>query len=283
MSFTHVTEDTFTLWQELTPFPAGETDAALRHMQAWFIEAIDADNVIWIGAVRVLRGAGTKRDPFLGWRLRSRRPFRPDPEPYRQLLASYYTPDHYGKLTPTYYKRSHEGKDAHVGMTGRASLAGAGRFRVHRLRDGDWIDYEAFKRTEHYRLYYEKAGIIDRMTIGFPVGPDAESFFLIDRYQDSGEQARPFSDHEAAVAGAAARGAPALHRRLMLSHGLLSGNKLLSPTERQILQGLLTGQTEKELAGALGLKPATLHKYVVALYARFGVQGRASLMALWLS
>lgn len=275
-------EETFALWQRLAEFPASETDAALRHLQEWFIQAIDADNVIWIGAVRVLRGAVAKRDPFLGWRLRARFALHPDPEPYRRQLAAYYTPDHYGKLTPTYYQRSHAGKEDHVGMTGRASLAGAGRFRVHRLRDPDWIDYAAFLRTDHYRLYYQEPGIIDRMTIGFPVGPDAESFFLIDRYQKSGISCRPFNDREAALAGTAARGAPTLHRRLMLGHGLLSGDKLLSPTERKILHGLLTGQTEKELATLMGLKPATLHKYVTALYSRFGVQGRAALMAVWL-
>lgn len=280
----HFTEEIFSLWQQLAEFPASETDAALRRMQEWLVQTIEASNVIWIGALRVLRGARAKEDPFFGWRVRARQPFLPDPEAYRQVLASYYTPDHYGKLTPTYYDRSHEGKDVHVGMTGRASLAGAGRFRVHRLRDRDWIDYAAFKRTAHYRLYYDQPGIVDRMTIGFPVSPDAESFLLIDRYRQSGAgRTRPFNDHEAALAGAAARGIPALHRRLLLGHGLLAGNKLLSPTERQILRGLLTDQTEKELATALDLKPATLHKYVVALYARFEVRSRAGLMALWLS
>jgi DNA-binding CsgD family transcriptional regulator len=278
-----VTEATFGLWQKLTQFPAGDVDAVLRCVQEWIAGAIDADNVIWIGAARVLRGAAAKNDPFLGWRLRARAPMHPDPEPYRRLQARYYASDHYGKLTATYYRRSHAEKLMHVGMTGRASLAGAGAFRVHRLRDGNFIDYAAFKRTEHYRLYYREPGIVDRMTIGFPVSASAESFFLIDRFRRAaGARQRPFTARDAAIAGGAVRGLPMLHRQLMLSHGLLAGDKLLSPVERQILKGLIGGDTEKRIAAFLGQKPATLHKYVTALYARLGVSSRAALVAHWL-
>lgn len=279
-----VTGETFALWQRLAEFPAGQTDAAMHHLQEWLAQAIDADNVIWIGTGRALRGAAAKHDPFLGWRLRVRRPLRPDPAPYRRQLAAYYTGDHYGKLTPTYYARSHEAKqEAHVGMTSRASMAGAGRFRAHRMRDRDFLDFAAFRRTLHYRLYYRDAGIVDRIWIGFPVSENNESFFLLDRIRRPGAAPRRhFSRREADLAGAAVRGAPELHRRLILSHGLLVGDKLLSPTERNILHCLLTGLSEKEIAARAGQKPATLHKYVTALFARFHVSSRAGLMSLWL-
>lgn len=274
----------FALWRRLAEFPASETDAALDHLMEWIAAAIDADNVIWIGAARVLPEEISRDDPFFGWRLRVRRPLRPDPEDYQKLLASYYNREHYGKLTPTYYDRPHEDKRAaHIGMTGQASLAGAGRFRVHRMRDG-WIDFKAFRRTLHYRLYYRDAGITDRMTIGFPVGDGLESFFLIDRFaRKDGSRRRNFSLHEATLAGTAVRGIPELHRRLFLGNGLSAGDKPLSPMERQILHGLLTGKAEKEIAESTGQKPATTHKYITSLYARFGVKGRAALMALWLS
>lgn len=274
-----VTEETFALWQRLTAFPAAEMEAAMRHLQEWIAGAIKADRVLWIGAVRALRGAAAQDDPFFGWRLRARQPLKPDTLSYRKLRTGYYGPDHYGKLTPSYYDRPHDHKrDTHVGMTGRASLAGAGRFRVHRLRDG-WIDFAAFKRTLHYKLYYRGEGIVDRMTIGFPVADGAESFLLIDR---QGPGRRPFTAREAALAGGAVRGVPELHRRLLLSHGLLVGEKPLSPTERHILRCLLTGLAEKEIAVRAGQKPATLHKYVTALYARYRVSSRAGFMSLWL-
>jgi len=273
----------FALWQRIAEFPAAEWEAALNDLMEWIAQAIDADNVIWIGAIRVQRGAAAKRDAFLGWRLRGRRPLRPDPEAYRQQLTAYYTSEHYGKLTPTYYQRSHEPKqEAHIGLTSRASMAGAGKFRVHRLRDG-WIDFEAFRRSLHYRLYYRDAGIRDRIWIGFPVTPDRESFFLIDRFQQrGGPRRRLFSLEEAAGVGDAVRGLPEFHRRLFLGSGLLAGDKPLSPMEQEILRGLLTARTEKQIAASTGQKPATLHKYVTTLYARFGVKSRAALMALWL-
>lgn len=277
-----VTDGTFELWQRLAEFPPGDVDSALRHLQQWIIEAVGADNAIWIGAVRVLHGTSAKKDPFFGWRLRARQAFNPDPDAYQRQYARYYAIDHYGRLTQEYYRRPHAEKLDHVGMTGRASLAGAGAFRVHRLRDPDFIDYAAFKRTEHYRLYFQEPGITDRMTIGCPVAPKVESFFLVDRWR-TGVRRRVFSARDAAIAGGALRGLPSLHRQLALSHGLLCGDKLLSPVERRILRGLIGGETEKAIALSLGQKPATLHKYVSALYAQLGVSSRAELAAYWLA
>jgi len=277
-----VTESTYALWHRLAAFRAADSEGALHHLMGWLAREIDADNVIWIGAVRALRGAEAKDDPFFGWRLRARETLRPDSEPYKRLLKDYYDGHHYGRLTPTYYARSHGEKLDHVGMTGRASLEGAGRFRVHRLRDG-WIDYAAFRRTLHYKLYYRDHGIVDRMTIGFPVNADAESFLLVDREKRVlGARRRPFNAREAAIAGGAVRGVPELHRRLLLDYGLLAGDKPLGPTERRIVHGLLSGRAEKAIALATGQSPTTLHKYVTALYKRFQVNGRPGLMALWL-
>jgi DNA-binding CsgD family transcriptional regulator len=278
-----VVEKTFALWERLARYPPGDVDGALRCLQEWIARTIDADNVIWIGAVRALRGAPARKDPFFGWRLRARMPLREESEHYRRILARYYATAHYGKLTPGYYRRSHAEQMDHVGMTGRASLAGAGAFRVHRLRDADFVDFDAFRRTPHYELYYRQPGIVDRMTIGFPVSAGTESFLLIDRVRKTeSARRRSFSARDAAIAGGAVRGVPSLHRQLVLSHGLLAGDKLLSPVERQILKALIAGDTEKRIAAALGQKPATLHKYVTALYARLGVGSRAALTAHWL-
>lgn len=276
---------TFALWDDLAAFTAGATDAQLRHTQRWLARALNADNVIWIGAVRVLRGARAKSDPFFGWRLRGRTVLRPEPAAYREQYRHYYASDHYGRLTRGYYERSHrdEVRLAHAGMSGTASLAGAGRFRAHRLRDADFLDFAAFKRTEHYRLYYRGPGIVDRVTVGFPVHADAESFFLIDRYRTraNGARGRPFAVRDVGIAAGALRGMRSLHRQLMMSHGLLAGDKLLSPVERQILFGLLRGRSERDIAAELGSKPATVHKYVGDLYARFRVSSRTELMAIW--
>jgi DNA-binding CsgD family transcriptional regulator len=276
-----VTEATYSLWQRLAAFPAAESDHALRYLKEWLARELAADNVTWIGAVRALRGAAANDDAFFGWRLRARRPLRPDSASYQQLLKNYYDPHHYGKRTPSYYACAQGDKTDHVGIAERASLAGAGRFRVHRLRDGS-IDFAAFRRTPHYRLYYRDHGIVDRMTIAFPVSADAESFLLLDRQDVDGKGRRPFTARDAALAGGAVRGAPELHRRMFLGHGLVASDKLLSPTERRVLHLLLTSRSEKQIAAATGQSCATLHKYVVALYKRFRVSGRAGLVSQWL-
>jgi DNA-binding CsgD family transcriptional regulator len=53
----------------------------------------------------------------------------------------------------------------------------------------------------------------------------------------------------------------------------------LSPRLRQTLGCLLEGDSEKQVAGRLGLSLPTAHQYVTALYKRFGVRSRAQLMA----
>lgn len=272
---------TFDFWRTMAEFRAGEMDAALKFLQEWVAKRVKADNVIWIGGVRALRGAKAKVDPFLGWRLRARVALRPDPEPYRKQLAEYFDKEHYGKLTPTYYDRSHQPQDEnHVGMDSRASMSGCGRFRVGHIRNRNFLDFEAFKKTAHYRRYYEEGGIADRFMVGFPVTKDHESLWMVDRFQARGGV--PFTTHETQVIGDALRGLPLFHRQLLLGNGLLMGDKPLSPIERDIVQGLLSGKTEKEIAVALGRKPATLHKYVTSVYIRYGVKSRPALMAMWL-
>ena len=53
----------------------------------------------------------------------------------------------------------------------------------------------------------------------------------------------------------------------------------LTERERQTLDRLLAGCSEKEAADALGLSPNTVHVYVRALYRRYGVSSRGELMA----
>ncbi len=270
-----------TLWDEMAGFPAGEMDAALRHLMEWFAREVGADNVIWLGAVRVLREAQAKGDPFSGWRLRVRRTLVPDSEAYQKVIAAYYSNEHYGKLTSSYYQ-AHKGQQSNVhgGITGHVMMARAGKFRIYLLRDG-WINFAEFQKSEHYQLYYRDQGVTDRMWIGFPLNADTESIFLVDRVR-AGRRAQRFTKREAALAGLAVRGLREFHRRTLLYHGLLLGEKPFGSLERQIIQGLLTSRTEKEIAAATGQKLSTMHKYVTSIYTQFRVQGRAALMALWL-
>jgi DNA-binding CsgD family transcriptional regulator len=53
----------------------------------------------------------------------------------------------------------------------------------------------------------------------------------------------------------------------------------LSPRLRQTLACLIDGDSEKQVAGRLGLSPTTVHQYVTMLYRRFGVRSRGQLLA----
>jgi DNA-binding CsgD family transcriptional regulator len=68
----------------------------------------------------------------------------------------------------------------------------------------------------------------------------------------------------------------------MLHHGLLIAKAPLTPTERRLLNLLLTERVEKEIACDLDLTLATPHTYIAGLFRKFGVSGRAGLTALWL-
>lgn len=51
---------------------------------------------------------------------------------------------------------------------------------------------------------------------------------------------------------------------------------------RETLDGLLNGQSEKQIAQALEISPNTVHVYVKQVYRRFEVNSRSELLALWI-
>ncbi|HIV69919.1 MAG TPA: helix-turn-helix transcriptional regulator [Candidatus Aquabacterium excrementipullorum] len=69
---------------------------------------------------------------------------------------------------------------------------------------------------------------------------------------------------------------------LDLSHGPLNGQGAMPASHRQVLFQLLTGQSEKQIPTQLDLNPNTVHRYVTAIYRRYGVRNRGSLLARWL-
>jgi DNA-binding CsgD family transcriptional regulator len=54
----------------------------------------------------------------------------------------------------------------------------------------------------------------------------------------------------------------------------------LPPRMQQTLQGLLAGRSEKEVADQMAISPHTVHDYVKALHAKFGVRSRGELLAV---
>jgi DNA-binding CsgD family transcriptional regulator len=271
------------LWDELASFPASRAEDALSHLMGWFQRHLDVDDVFWLGSLLMLEEEIAEGDPLRGWRLRARRQLQTPDEAYLKLVASYYTNEHYGKLTSAYRAGKHGPEtDVHIGETQQNLVAGAGKFRAHRMRDG-WIDYARFRRTEHYRLYYTNLNISDRIWIAYPLNAHTESYFLLDRHHRPGSKARKnFTDRDRDLAATVLRGQREFHRRLLLSNGVLRGVKSLSPLKLRILQNLLTGHSEKEIAENLDQRGPTLRKTITEIYNEFGVKTRPALMALWL-
>lgn len=247
------------LWDELADFSAEDTDAGLSHLLKTVCRWLGADNAVWVGGVRVTSGKEARRDPQHGWRGRA----------MRQVSTT--------QAIEARFQLAMRQQDAAPAMTTTAVAAGAGTFRVHRLRDG-FVDFNAFRRTSHYRTIHQALGITDRMWASFPVNADTESCIVFDHMQ----KGRRFSKADAALVERTLRGIKWFHRQLFLSYGLLLAQTPLSPAQRRTLLLLLSSRSEKEIASQLQLTPGTVHQYAVELYRKLGVNSRAGLMALWL-
>lgn len=255
----------YRLWDEVARFPCEKTDEALKYLTREIKHLLDADNVRWLATVRVVKGAAARKDVLQGWRMRGGYTMVPLPPKYLKYTAWWF--QHQDRAV----------KGFPIGLATETMIKGMGKFQVHRMRDG-WIPFREFRESEHYKLHYTALNLSDRIWLSFPLNGDAESLFLVDRHGRSAH----FSKADADLAALILRGLAWFHRRLFLDHGLLIGDEPLSPTSRRILQKLLTGMTEKEIAGEMNQTLSTTHSYIKTIYRRFGVQGRAGLMALWL-
>ena len=249
-------ERAHTLWDDLADFEASRSDEAMHCLMEGLCGLVEAQNAVWIGAVH-LEGS-LPGDPVNGWRPRMVRHMRPT----RPILTA-------GK------KQSEMLEMGEVDETTVRNVAGAGTFRVSRLVDlapPEWFD------SAYYHSYYRDLGIADSIWAGIPINEDAESYFGIHRHLDH----PPFTEDERETVAYALRGLKWFLRQQMLSHGLLMANAPLTPVEQQILNGLLGGQSEKEIASTHGQSYHTTHGHVTSIYRKYGVNNRAGLMALWL-
>ena len=258
--------DIFELWDDLNDFGKDKTDAALTHCMERICGWLDAQNAFWVGAVHVLRNAPRKQsaDALSGWRIRSIQPLHPQ----------YHDPKHYKKVV-----KATDHADLELGATNIALGASSGRFRAYTLQGGRLVDLAAFQQTAHYDFYYRQHDIRDRIWVVSPVNADTESYFCFDRL---GEQPH-FDDDDLELAAFALRGVKWFHHQLMLSHGLGLCEDPLTPAEQRVIQGLLSGASEREIAETMKLSQGTVHQYATRIYQKFAVRGRVEFTALWLS
>jgi DNA-binding CsgD family transcriptional regulator len=249
------------LWDEIVRYRADEADDANRHLLRTLSGWIGATHAAWAGTVRILDGPAAESDPLYGWRGKAL-VFEP-PFPLIQLKMARILLARYG---------------GDPSLTAVAMARRGGAFRVNRLRDG-FIDLAAFQATEHYIQHYQNLKVNDRLYIGCPVSPMAESYYIFDKRCTSDV----FTEADAELAAAVVRGLTGFQLSMLLSHGIGLARSPLTATERRVVQFLLTSKLEKQIAAELGQSPNTTHGHIRNVYRRFGVRGRHELMALWLS
>lgn len=241
-------------WQRLVMLPANDFDEIARRVADGLNDLTGAQRTTLALATR----SEAEDDPLFGWRLR------------QVLLADDVAPP--DKEIYSSFKNSRPFvDDPHP----RAMAAGAGAHRV-------LLRYEAVTREEwdgsSSEAFYDSLGVVDHIVGVLPLTPGVEFYCVSSRL--IGEP--PFGESERDMLFEALGGLHAPARRLALSFGLGGGKDALRPRERQTLQGLLRGLSEKEVARELGIAPRTAHEYVVAVYRKLGVRSRGELLALWL-
>lgn len=247
------------IWDRLADFEATRTDEAQLFLMRELKRLVGADDAVWIGVVRMAEGEDARNDHQLGWRGRA-------------VVHLEWTEMKRAVVAEAMKAQERDrGVDSSIEM---AKLAGS--FRTLLLRE--LHDMETFTESEHYRSCFVPFGITDRIWCVFPVNEDCEVAYLFDRCGD-----RPgFSGIDKQLVSTVLRPIKWFHRKTMLAHGVMLGDKRLTPRERSLCVRLLGSRTEKEIAESLGLAVTTTRGYIQALYRKFGVQGRTGLMALWL-
>lgn len=249
----------YKIWDRVAEFDPARSEESVRWLLKELKEITASDDAVWVGVVRLLDGEAAARDHQLGWRTRA-------------VVHLEWT-----DLKRSVVAEAMKAQEQDGGVPSSIEQAKlAGRFRTLFLRE--LHDMPTFAQSHHYRACFVPFGITDRMWSVFPVNADCEVAVILDRYQD-----RPrFGEKERALVSVIMRGLKWFHRQMVLAYGVTLGNARLTSRERSLLGHLLGDRTEKEIAAELGLTAATVRSYTKSLYAKFGVRGRAGLMALWL-
>ncbi len=243
-------------WDQLADFDAARIDEALTFLLCSLCALVGAQNADWIGVVRM--SDASSADPVNGWR-----------PPVVHVLHSNERFDAAVKEQ----RRNLERGIINDVVIRIVSMSGC--FRACRLRDvvpPEWFD------SDFYKGYYLSSGYVDAAYVAFPVNRDAESYFGI--FRSAGQPS--FTPEERDALAYALRGIKWFHRQVLLSHGLTIASAPLTPVERKVVQGLLAGLSEKQIAADLGQSYHTSHEHVSNIFRKFGVGNRSALMALWL-
>jgi DNA-binding CsgD family transcriptional regulator len=129
------------------------------------------------------------------------------------------------------------------------------------LSDRDWY------RSEHVQEYRRAADVDSCIYTGAII--DGRVAVCLSFHRPWGD--RPFDARTRELV-------EIFHRETLWMHAQ-PATATLPPRQRQVLERLARGASEKQIADELSLSPHTVHDYVKALHRRFGASNRAQLLA----
>jgi DNA-binding NarL/FixJ family response regulator len=150
--------------------------------------------------------------------------------------------------------------------------------RPRALLRADVADEAVWRRSDVDGLLLE-SGIRDRLVAGAPLAAGTE--LLLVAYRRTA--APPFGATERDALASLMANLRDVGRTVARAYGLVDAWAPLVGRERQVLQLLLHGLSESEVAARLGLTARSVHQYVVAIHHKLGVRSRGELIAHFLS
>jgi len=143
-------------------------------------------------------------------------------------------------------------------------------------RISDVMTLRQFRRLDLHAEICRPLGIDHVMKLYLAVGDTGASFVL-------DNQRRPFSERDRAVLDLLAPHFALVRKRHLCRTGTpLSppAAEVLTAREREIVQLVASGMTNRQIAAALFIAPGTVRKHLDNTYARLGVRSRAQAVAV---
>ncbi len=132
--------------------------------------------------------------------------------------------------------------------------------------------------SDFYRDYVEPIGL-DEWVSSFRVSPTLGSVVMVGGNRAHGDE--PIAGRKIKLLGILGEEiTPLLGTKLSLRGQVSKAG--LTPRQRQTLELLLDGLSEKQVAAELGLSPATVHDYIVKLHKHFDVSSRGELLSYFI-
>ncbi|MEO6568871.1 MAG: LuxR C-terminal-related transcriptional regulator [Opitutaceae bacterium] len=152
----------------------------------------------------------------------------------------------------------------------------------------DFLSWSAFQRTTMFNEYYRHVGVRYQIFFGFDGGQGNRRTIALNRKQrDFSARDRRILDilsphygqaHANAVRFEQLRAGPAQEASYALVVKNRSAILRLTEREKEVLNWIILGKSNPEIAVILGLSVRTVYKHVENLFAKMGVESRAQAM-----